>query len=124
MYRRRSIRVCRPIRVRSSVSNSPIMTQLRHYPNGPTLDVECCGFHVAPKTDKSQIFVLRKNRSGCGWMPTPSYQLANPKIDISSYLQDCVEFSKDEACGRGRSPISFFFRQACLYKHVSNPSDL
>jgi hypothetical protein len=98
------------------------MTQLGHYPNGPTLDVECCQFLVT-ETNIAQTSVLWKNRSGWCELPTTPYRLRNPEIDISLYLQKCVPFSIDEACGR-RYPISFFFKQARLYEDVSNPLDL
>lgn len=99
------------------------MTQLGHYPNGPTLDVECCQFPVNPKTDIAKYSVVRKSRSGWCWMSTPAYCLTNHKIDISLYLQECVGFSMDEACAR-RYPISFVFKQMRVYKDVSNLSDL
>jgi hypothetical protein len=80
--------------VRLGVS-SPLKTaQLGHYYNGPTLVVECCEFLA----DEIQILVLRKNRSGCHWMPTTPYCLTNPEIDISSYLQECVGFAIYEEC--------------------------
>jgi hypothetical protein len=99
------------------------MTQLGHFPNGPTLDVECCQFRVTDKTSIAQTSVLRKNQSGWCWMPTTAYCLRNQQIDISPYLQECVGYSIDEACGRP-FPISFFFEQARRYKDVSNLLDL
>ena len=91
--------------VRSSVSSSQKTAQLGHYPNGPTLNVECCEFLA----DEIQILVLWKNRSGCHWMPTTPYCLTNPEIDISSYIQECVGFAIDEECRDQQRPVSFFF---------------
>ena len=93
--------------VQSSVLSSPRMAQFGHYPNGPTLNVECCEFLP---TDITQISVVRKNLSGWNWMFTTAYCMTNPQIDISPYLQKFSIFSMDEASRRPRYPTSFFFR--------------
>lgn len=104
--------------VRSSGSSSPTTVDLRHYPNGPTLKVECYEFLAA---HQNQTRVLQQNSSG--WHPadTTAYCLTNTKVDISSYVQGCVEFALSEACAR-RHPVAFFFHLAQFYKDVSNLS--
>ena len=89
--------------------------QLRHYPNGPTLKVECCKFLA---NRKHHVHVLQQNSSG--WYPqaTTPYCLTNTAMDISSYVQDCIHFSLDEACRR-QTPVAFFFQLARQYKEVS-----
>jgi hypothetical protein len=104
--------------VRSSGSSSRTTVDLRHYPDGPTLNVECNEFLA---THQNQTRVLHQNSSG--WHPaeTTAYCLTNTKVDISSYVQGCVKFSLSEACAL-RRPTAFFFRLALLYKDVSNLS--
>ena len=90
--------------------------KLRHYPNGPILNVECCKFLA---TNKNQVHVLQQNSSGWHAQETTAYCLTNTKMDISSYVQDCVHLSLNEACRR-RHPVAFFFQLAKLYRTVSN----
>jgi hypothetical protein len=107
--------------IQSSGFSPPKTVQLGHYPNGPTVTVECCRFHA---TEIIQTSVLRKNRYGCYSMITPAWCLKNPLIDISSYLQECVEFSMAEACARQHPQLSPLFKLARAYNDVSNLSDL
>ncbi len=94
------------------------MTQLGHYLNGPTLDVECCKFLVTPEADIAKISVIQKNLSGWCSMPTSAYCITKHKINISPYLQECIRFSVDEAIAH-QYPILFFFEQIRLYEDVS-----
>ena len=89
--------------------------RLRHYPNGPALKVECCKFLA---TDKNHVHVLQQNSSG--WYPqeTTAYCLTNTAMDTSSYVQDCISFSLDEACRR-QHPVALFFQLARRFKKVS-----
>jgi hypothetical protein len=106
--------------VRSSDWNSRRTVELRHYPEGLPLKVDCCDFRP---TDHYQFRALRKNSSGWHAVKTSSYRLLNATIDISPYVQQCVEYSIDEACRIG-DIASFFFKQARLYSDVSNFSAL
>lgn len=89
--------------------------ELRHYPNGPTLNVECCKFLA---THKNHVHVLQQSSSGWHPQETTAYCLTNIGMEISSYVQDCVRFSLNEACTR-RHPAAFFFQLAQLYRKVS-----
>lgn len=104
--------------VRTSGSGSRTTVDLRHYRNGPTLHVEC--YEFLP-THQNQTRVLHQNSSG--WHPaeTTAYCLTNTKVDISLYVQGCVNFALSEACAL-RHPVAFFFRLAWLYKDVSHLS--
>lgn len=97
-----------------SESSSQII-ELRHYPNGPTLNVECCKFIA---TDKNHIHVLQQNSSGWHSQQTTAYCLTNSEMDISSYVQNCIRFSLDEACRR-KHPVAVFFQLARRYREVS-----
>lgn len=101
--------------VRSSGSTSQTKVGLRQYPNGPTLGVECYKFLA---THQNQTRVLRQNSSG--WHPaeTTAYCLTNTKIDLSSYVQGCVEIALSEVRAL-RHPVAFFFRLAWVYKDIS-----
>lgn len=94
--------------------------ELRHYPNGPTLNVECCKFLA---TNKNQVHVLQQNSSGWHTQETTAYCLTNTKMNITSYVQDCVHLSLNESCRR-RHPVAIFFRLAQLCRQVSNLSVL
>lgn len=104
--------------VRSSESSARTTVDLRHYSNGPTLNVEC--YEFLP-THENQTRVLHQNSSG--WHPaeTTAYCLTNTKANISSYVQGCVKFALSEACALQR-PVAFFFQLARLYQDVSNLS--
>ena len=101
--------------VRSSGSSSRTTVDLRHYPDGPTLNVECYEFLA---THQNQTRVLQQN--SLGWHPadTTAYCLTNIKVDISLYIQGCVKFALREACAL-RHSVTFFFRLAQFYKDVS-----
>lgn len=101
--------------VRSGKSSSRTTVDLRHYPNGPILSVECYEFLPIYR---NQTRVFHQNSSGWHSVGTTAYCLANSKVDVSSYVQGCVRFALREACGL-RRPVAFFFRLAQLYTHVS-----
>jgi len=94
--------------------------ELHHYLNGPTLNVECCKFLV---TNRNQVHVLQQNSSGWHAQETTAYCLTNTKMNITSYVQDCVDLSLNEACRR-RHPVAVFFWLARLCRQVSNLSVL
>lgn len=90
--------------------------QFQHYPDGPTLNVTCCGFIP---TYEHQVRALKKDASGWHSITTTAYCLQDNKIDISSYINDCITYSLDEVC-ESTSPVSVFFRIARVYKEVRN----
>ena len=90
---------------------------LRHYPDGPTLNVECQEFFP---THPNQIRVLQQNSSGWHFVKTTAYFLATTKIDISSYVKGCVGYALREACALRTTPIVYFFILAQHYIEVSN----
>ena len=101
--------------VRSSGSSSRITVDLRQFPNGPTLNVECYEFLA---TYQHQTRVLQQNASGWHSAETTAYCLTNTQVDISAYVQGCVEFALSEACAL-RHPVAFFFQLAQVFKDVS-----
>ena len=94
----------------------PTAAQFRHYPNGPVLNVTCCGF--VPRYEH-QVRALKKDVSGWHSIATTAYCLQDCKIDISSYINDCVTYALDDVC-ESMSPVSVFFRVARVYKGVRN----
>ena len=91
---------------------------LRHYADGPTLNLECDEFLASYQ---HQTRVLQQRPSG--WHPanTTAYCLKNPKFDISSYVQACTKHAVGEVC-KVRHPVAFFFRLAWLHRDVSTLS--
>lgn len=108
--------------VRSSGSSLPTTTiiGLRHFSYGPILNVECYKFL---STHQNQTCVLKQNSSGWHYMETTAYCVKNVKVNISSYIQGCVESALREACASKR-PVALFFQLASLYKDVSKPFSL
>lgn len=103
--------------VRSSGSSLPTTVGLRHFSNGPILNVECYKFLP---THQNQTRALKQNSSDWHYMETTAYCVTNFQVDISSYIQGCVEFALREACAF-QGPVVFFFQLASLYKEVSKP---
>jgi len=91
------------------------IVQLQHYLNGPTLTVKCCQF---VPTQKHQVHALRKNLSGWHSTETTAYCPANTRIDISSYVRECVEFAFNEAC-ESQHLVHSLFKLARFYLQVS-----
>jgi hypothetical protein len=103
-----------------SDSTSQRTAELKHYPDGPFLLVDCCKFHP---TEHYQTRALRKDSSGWHAVKTTPFCLMNAKMDISGYVQDCTRYAIDEACKR-EDIISPFFMLACTYREVSTLSAL
>jgi hypothetical protein len=99
----------------SSDSTSERTAELKHYPDGPFLLVDCCEFR---KTKYYQTRALRKNSSGWHAVKTTAFCLMDPEIDISRYNRDCTRYAIREACERG-DIVSPFFKLACSYSDVS-----
>ena len=101
--------------VRSNRLSPRTTVNLRQYPDGPTLNVECYAF-VATHPNQTRVL----HQSSSGWHPadTTAYCLADSKIEISSYVQGCVESALREACAP-QFPFSLFFRLTQFYKDVS-----
>jgi hypothetical protein len=106
--------------VQSRNWNSQRTVELRHYPEGPSLKVDCCDFDP---TDHFQWHALRKDSSGWHEVETTSFRLLNPITDISAYVRQCMKYAIYEAVNAG-DIASFFFKQACKYSDVSNFSPL
>jgi hypothetical protein len=101
----------------SSDSTSKRTAELKHYPGGPVLLVDCCEFR---ETKYYQTRALRKNSSGWHAVKTTAFCLMDPEIDISGYNRDCTRYAIREACER-RDIVSPFFKLACSYSDVSTP---
>lgn len=101
--------------VRSSGISSQTVVELRHYLHGPTLIVECRKFLI---TNKNQVEVLQQTLSGWHSLETTAYCLANSKLNVTPYVQNCVNWSLKEACKRYR-PVTIFFWLACSFRQVS-----
>jgi hypothetical protein len=91
--------------------------ELRHYPDGPFLLVECGEFR---DTEYYQTRALRKNSSGWHAVKTTAFCLIDTEMDISGYNRDCTGYAIREACERG-DIVSPFFKLACSYSDVSTP---
>ena len=89
--------------------------ELGHYADGPFLLVECCNFFV---THHYQRETVRKDAAGSHVVKTTAFCLADSRINIESYVQDCIDFAIKEACER-QDIVSTFFRIACSYRNVN-----
>lgn len=103
--------------VTSSDSTSKRTVELKHYPDGPFLLVDCCEFR---DTEYYQTRALRKNASGWHAVKTTAFCLMDAEMDISKYNQACTSYAIDEACKRG-DVVSPFFSLALSYVNVSTP---
>ena len=104
----------------SSDSTSQRTAELKHYPDGPFLLVNCRKFRP---TEHYQTRALRKDSSGWHAVKTTPFCLMNAEMDISGYVRDCTRCAIDEACKRG-DIVSPFFILARTYRNVSTLSAL
>ncbi|SMY30114.1 unnamed protein product [Zymoseptoria tritici ST99CH_1A5] len=86
-------------------ASTPRTVRLRHYDDGPFLEVDCTQFDP---TDKYQINVLTKNSSGWHMAETSAYCLTDTSIDVSEYTKECIEYALREACESSQLESGFF----------------
>lgn len=96
-------------------TSTPRTVRLRHYDNGPFLEVDYTQFDP---TDKYQINVLTKNSSGWHIAKTSAYCLTDTSIDMSEYTKECIEYALREAC-ESLQLESSFFQITSYYRDVS-----
>ena len=91
-------------------SNDRISTNLRQYFDDFILNVTCQKFFIIHSI---QILIVQQNSFDWHFVKTIVYFLTIIKIDISLYVQNCVEFVLRETC-TFRCFIVFFFQNRLI----------
>lgn len=89
--------------------------QLRHYSKGPTFKVTSRQF--TPNSGH-QVHVSKMNSSGWHTVQTTAYAIS-VKVEIASYVNDCVDYAIAEA-GTEAGLSAGFLNIATYFRDVSN----
>ncbi|KAJ6117970.1 hypothetical protein N7523_005721 [Penicillium sp. IBT 18751x] len=98
--------------VAQHTGNDKRSAHLGHYAKGPRLEVLCCDFEP---TYKHQTRALKKDSAGWHSLITTAFCLGGGKVDIASYIDDCIPFVLNEVC-ESQSLASVFFRIVRVYQ--------